>query len=574
MAEERPRFRRDLVARPVELEGVAYVETTDPRTGNAFRFYEVEHVIAEQFDGRPLPEVVSGARERSGLELTLDQLVAFAHRLTELGFLENQEASPDPGPDATRLDEELDAADSVETPAADRAEVRTEQPELVASGELVETEEPSITSEVMEVQVVSTADDSPNELGPGAAPPAPAQASVETEPASPPPIGTPQRPLTEETAMPPVLPPGFTSDPPSSTTGSTRPVPNIPPLLAPRPTPAAAPAPRPRPAVLYAGLGIGAAAVMAVVVYKLFPAVENAPMTVHTVVPAARSIFRFYDAVGTVKLAGERTLVFPSGGRVAEIKAVGTTFKAGDVIAELEGARRWKNQLDHHRERLEFYEQALETASNDGKKGEQRQAELKVAEKKRLLAEAQAGYAREAVIATGSGEIAEALVAPGTTVKPGAGAARTKGTDWRVELELTREDAERLRHLGFCHAEIDGKPLDCHLSPEGGDETHVLVDLPADPAVSAGKPVRVAKARYDGVFVLPSTALVPSTGSDRRVFVVKGGLAESYAVVLVDQTPTEIVIGQGLEPESAVVVDAPPELRSRTKVRPLPGQTN
>jgi multidrug efflux pump subunit AcrA (membrane-fusion protein) len=637
MAEQRPRFRRDLVAKPVELEGVAYVETTDPRTGHAFRFYEIEHVVAQQFDGRPLPEVVPEARERSGLELTLEQLSAFAHRLTELGFLENHEpaaeATPQPGPeasvegspaatpaptaearpdadasadaspDATRLDDELDASDSVElVDEPVRVERVTAEHEAVASAEMPAAdsappeaapgaqpgtvEGPSITADVMEGQVVSADDDAPNALGPGSAPPAPAEPiarsaepmEVSAEPetgtaSSPPPDGTPERPLTEETAMPPVLPAGFAGDrhpapasAPPAAAAHPRPVAGITPLLAPRPTPVT-PAPRRRPAALYAALGIGAAAVMAVVVYKLFPAVENAPVTVHTTVPVQSSIFRFFDAVGTVKLAGERTLVFPAGGRVASIKPAGTTFKAGDVLAELEGARHWKAQLDHHRERLEFYEQSLETARTEGKKGEQRQAELKIPEKKRLMAEAQAGYAREAVIATGSGEIAEVLASVGAPVKAGAAAARTKGTDWRAELELSREDAERLRHLGFCHAEIDGKPLDCQLSPEGGDETHVLVDLPADPAVTAGKPVRVAKARYDGVYVLPTSALVPSAGSDRRVFVVKNGVAESYAVVLVDQTPSEIVVGQGLEPDSPVVVDVPPNLRSRTRVR-------
>src|SRR3954465_3083119 len=89
MAEERPRFRRDLVATPLEADGVSYVETTDPRTGTAFRFYAVEHAVAEAFDGRPLPEVITGARERSGLPLTVEQLREFAQRLTELGFLDN-----------------------------------------------------------------------------------------------------------------------------------------------------------------------------------------------------------------------------------------------------------------------------------------------------------------------------------------------------------------------------------------------------------------------------------------------------------------------------------------------------
>ena len=78
---------------PIEADGVTYVETTDPRTGSAFRFYELELAVAQAFDGRPLPEVVPGARERSGLELTVEQLAVFARRLAELGFIENGHAA-------------------------------------------------------------------------------------------------------------------------------------------------------------------------------------------------------------------------------------------------------------------------------------------------------------------------------------------------------------------------------------------------------------------------------------------------------------------------------------------------
>jgi hypothetical protein len=246
----------------------------------------------------------------------------------------------------------------------------------------------------------------------------------------------------------------------------------------------------------------------------------------------------------------------------------GTAFHAGDVIAEIEGgAGPFKQALDHNRQRLAYYEQRLEKMKAENNRPEIHQAELKIAEKKRLIAEAQAGLSKQGVVATSGGEVAETVAVPGTVVKPGDPAVRTKGNDWRAEFELSREDAERARHLGFCQLEVQGKQIDCSLSAEGGDETHVFVDLPADAGLPAGKPARLAKARYDGVFVLPATALVPSKGSDRRVYVVKDGRAESYAVVLADQTPTEIVVTQGLEPGSAVVAEVPNTLRPRATVK-------
>jgi hypothetical protein len=712
MAEERPRFRRDLVARPIEADGVAYVEAVDPRTGVAFRFYAVEHAVAEAFDGRTLTEIITGARERSGLPLTIEQLKQFAQQLTTLGFMESGQdenrtrempvfpgaiaatsrdapepaqapsvvppvpvaratddapalpASPAAPPHATPAEkdepapaEDLDVqtrtGSSLEALSASDAQVRSpdeddelartpDEPRAVpgiatttalaartgaGSPTLATQDRGSPSPEA--VIVVDTLSGFPPPSDPTAprqdAPslfgraPRPVNDKVATRgdaDAHPPPIGTPQKPLTEETAMPPVLPlgPGTASEPfaapangkPAAVGGPERPIPRRPSIEAtiPRsveatipqsieatipdataatsgvaPPPArAAPAPESQPSMrsgrtfspaAYAGLGLVTAAIVVFIFYHSVTSnTEPAPLVVRTVVPPIGSVYRWFDSVGTVKPGGERALIFASAGKVASVLAPGSVFQPGGVIAELEGARRWKSELTHHNERLAHYEKMLAAARAKGDASETRQAETKVAEKKRLLAEAQAKLTREQIIAAGPGEIAEKLVAVGAVVKPGATAARTKGTDWRAELELSHDEAERLRHLGFCHVEIDGKPLDCNLAAEGGDDTHVTIDLAPDPAVTAGKPVRVARARFDGVFVLPASALVPSKGSDHRVFVAKDGHAEPTAVIIADQTSTDIVVSQGLEPGSAVILDPPPALNPRAAISP------
>ena len=43
---EKPRFRNDLVAQPIEEEGIRWVDVTDPDSGSTFRFYDVEYSIA------------------------------------------------------------------------------------------------------------------------------------------------------------------------------------------------------------------------------------------------------------------------------------------------------------------------------------------------------------------------------------------------------------------------------------------------------------------------------------------------------------------------------------------------
>jgi multidrug efflux pump subunit AcrA (membrane-fusion protein) len=340
--------------------------------------------------------------------------------------------------------------------------------------------------------------------------------------------------------------------------------------------PALAPA-TPRPArrlspIVYAGAGVALAGAIGFFTYRISATSEQGPLAVKTIVPTAGLIYRWFEATGTVKGGGgERVINFTSGGKVLKVLGAGASFRSSDVIAELEGGSpQVRQQLEHNKQRLGYYEARLQQMTQEGNRPEIRQAELKIAEKKRLIAEAEANMSQKGVVATSAGEVAEALVTPGTVVKPGTPAIRTKGNDLRAEFELSREDANAVRHLGFCRIEAGGKPLDCSLSAEGGDETHVFLDLPADPELAPGKPVRLAKARYDAAFRLPATALAPTKGSDRRVYVVKDGRAESYAVILADQTPTEIVVTQGLEPGSPVIAEVPPALKPRAQVKATP----
>jgi multidrug efflux pump subunit AcrA (membrane-fusion protein) len=765
MADARPRFRRDLEARAVEIDGIAYVEATDPRSGANFRFYDFEHAVAEALDGRELGLVVSDARERSGLDLTAEQLATFTDRLRELGFLEVGDddathsgpaplgmlpaaaALPPPEPAAEDLPagpsvapgsteklrtlgsteklptldeqgppvEEEKKAPPVEEPPADRKRPPAEEPPAEPPP-VTEPDSPGpkrkVTRELGEAAVASLAeprtpeesvraaspaaeleplsppaegsvvapdldddeetgafhrrsDDAPTTIhrrpddnkgtlfgmpfeemdamvaavrarGGAEPPPAaeaeakPAEAKPPQAPAPTPPAVTAKEPESQppETRadgpeakpervsrpMPVLVPPP--SEPPApfppaielprspfppAASAPELPKSPFPPAATPEPSvPAGAPQaasgsspgasalgtsaevpalvpPTPSPArrispLVFAGAGIAVAASIGFFVFRLTSAPQQGPITVRTIAPVPGSTYRWFDATGTVKAAGERTLTFTTGGKVLRVLGPGTVFAAGDLIAEVEGAPQNKGALEHNKRRLAYYEGRLAQMQKENNRPEIRQAEIKIAEKKRLVAEAQARLARQGVIAVTSGEIAEALVAPGAVVKAGAPAVKVKGTDWRAEFELSREEANDARHLGFCRALVDGKPLECSLSPEGGDETHLLIDLPSEAPLAAGKPVRLAKARYDGVFVLPASALVPTKGSDRRVYVVRDGRAESYAVVLADQTPGEIVVTQGIEPGSEVVAEVPPGLRPKAAVKAVPAK--
>src|SRR5712672_2174787 len=88
MADASPRFRHDLLATAVDIDGVRYIDVRDPDRGTSFRFYDFEYELARQLDGRPVGDVSAWAVATYGLDLTPAGIDEFAARLAELGFLE------------------------------------------------------------------------------------------------------------------------------------------------------------------------------------------------------------------------------------------------------------------------------------------------------------------------------------------------------------------------------------------------------------------------------------------------------------------------------------------------------
>lgn len=88
MSLDKPRFRRDLEAVPLEADGQRYVEVRDPSTGGSFRLYDFEYHVALAFDGLAFERVIPWLKLATGLQLQESELREFAARLRELGFLE------------------------------------------------------------------------------------------------------------------------------------------------------------------------------------------------------------------------------------------------------------------------------------------------------------------------------------------------------------------------------------------------------------------------------------------------------------------------------------------------------
>jgi len=86
---ERPRFRQDLIAETVELQGARFIDVAAPEGGDVFRFYEVEYSLACGMDGeRDVAGIVKWAQDELGLTPSHQEVRIVIATLTDLGFIE------------------------------------------------------------------------------------------------------------------------------------------------------------------------------------------------------------------------------------------------------------------------------------------------------------------------------------------------------------------------------------------------------------------------------------------------------------------------------------------------------
>ncbi len=325
--------------------------------------------------------------------------------------------------------------------------------------------------------------------------------------------------------------------------------------------------------IAYGLLATAAALVVAGMFYKFMASSEPPAVAVRTMVPQPTTIYRYFDARGVVARGKSTPIAFAIDGKVAEILAVGAKYAAGEQLALLESGKRFAGDLQRAKERLAHYEGLREKYTAENNRPELRQAELKIVEKKRLIAEAQESLGQHALLANDAGEVGEVMAAVGDAVKSGQPVMRGKGNAWQATFELPREQADKARQLGFCRVELGGtgdvaaeKPLECSLAATGGDETHVVIELPNDPTVTEGKAARLARDRLDAVFGVPASALVRVGDSDRLYVVGPTGRAELRVVAVADKAGDQAIVTQGIDVGDRVIVTPPPGLRHDTRV--------
>ena len=204
--------------------------------------------------------------------------------------------------------------------------------------------------------------------------------------------------------------------------------------------------------------------------------------------PKPAAVYRWFSGRGTVTDHEGRTLSFDSAGTLAELLPPGTAFVAGDILGRLRGAQPIEALLNRQRARLAFYQQMRDSMRTANNQPELRQAEIKLADKQRLIDEIErqpreAGRARQR---TGRG---------GRDAGQGrhAGQARTRrccasrGGCCTASSSWTPTRSPIAGKLGFCRVEVVG------LGPRASNAD---VAAPAGTAADAGSPEAQAAPRF------------------------------------------------------------------------------
>jgi hypothetical protein len=316
---------------------------------------------------------------------------------------------------------------------------------------------------------------------------------------------------------------------------------------------------------------------------KFQPPPQAAVVRVRVIAPKPTAVYRWFSTTGAVVDLGTRTVAFDSPGRLAEILAPGTAFEAGETLAKLQTAAGLEADLGRHQSRVAFYEQMRDSMKAADNQPELRQAELKLAEKKKLVDETRTELDKVMFKAPEPGKVLEALVKPNAQVAPKTTVLKWKGTLLHGDFTLDEEDFAKARALDFCRVEV-GSPagggqeprfVDCKLprpAPSAGSDERTTsplrkfaVGMPADAGLVTGQPLRLARLRYDGAFPLPLSAVVHVGGGD-KVWVATPSSVAALRPVTIAETREEALVTSGLAVGDEVVVDPPTDLQDGAKV--------
>jgi multidrug efflux pump subunit AcrA (membrane-fusion protein) len=317
--------------------------------------------------------------------------------------------------------------------------------------------------------------------------------------------------------------------------------------------------------------------------------IPQAAARVRVFSPKPAAVYRWFSGRGTVTDHESRTLGFESAGMLAELLPPGTAFAAGDIIGRLRAAQPIEALLSRQRARVAFYEQMRDSMRKANNQPELRQAEIKLADKQRLIDEANASLAKVIVRATEPGEVVETLAKVAMPIRANASVVRVKGRMLHGEFALDRDEIARAAKLGFCRVEViglgphasneepapagtaadvgspDAQPaprfVDCTIEKSSGASDKLRVTLPDNLGLVPGQPLRLARERFDAVFPVPVGAIGGADGHRSLWVTTAAGTAERRDITVAD-TADDALVSDGLRIGDEVIIDAPADLRA------------
>ena len=174
------------------------------------------------------------------------------------------------------------------------------------------------------------------------------------------------------------------------------------------------------------------------------------------VAPKPTAVYRWFATIGTVVDLDARTMSFDSAGKIVELMPAGTKFAPGDTLGKLAGAAALEAELAKNKSKLAVFEQLRDSMKASGKKGDLRDAEDKVAARKKMVDGVQADLAKLVLRALEAGSIGETSQKVGATVAPKMPVLKWRGRSLHGDFTMDQEDFAKASKLEFCRVEVSG----------------------------------------------------------------------------------------------------------------------
>jgi membrane fusion protein (multidrug efflux system) len=318
------------------------------------------------------------------------------------------------------------------------------------------------------------------------------------------------------------------------------------------------------------GLVVVLVAVAGVVGYVRFLGPSGANVTVR--LASTREFVRLYDGAATVSKSEGHALSFGESGKLVDVIAQGTEVKAGMPLGTLEAFGKVEKELTDVKDRASFYDKQLQAAKATGKEEEARKAEVKVAEKRKLLGELEERAGKLRLVAQASGTVSQVHAAAGEEIKAGQPVIQIGDQRLAAIFKLSAEDASGFKAGASVSLQraAGGPAASGRVAKVDGPSVTVeIVDDHGAGAIKDGESLRLVRGKVPNVVPIPPSALVKVDGAD-TVFVLTGGEAKARRVTVVDRTPSEVLIGNGLAAGESVITSGGESLHDGQKATATP----